>query len=116
MTEDPDRPTDKDRVHALQHDYLDLIHAVQTGCEYGVAGMHGDPRHASQDQWAIQKRLRVGVNSAIISQGALVKLLVAKGVITELEYWESIVAEFRDAVAGYEAELGKKFGSQVRLR
>lgn len=114
--QDPDRPTDEDRVAALQHDYLDLLHAVQSGCAYGVAGMHGDPIQTPGHEWAVQKHLRVGVNSALISQGALVKLLVDKGVITELEYWESVVAEFRAAVEGYEAEFSEKFGAKVRLR
>jgi hypothetical protein len=125
MTSDPDRPTDEDRVHALQHDYMDLLHAVQTACEYGIAGMHGavplptrDPHDGvpcQPQEWAIQKHLRTGLNGVLISEGALARLLISKGLMTELEYWEALVVAFREAVVGYERELSAKFGTQVRL-
>lgn len=116
MSDNPDVPTDEDRVHALHHDYLDHLHAIQSGCEYGGGGMHGDPRTMPELEWHVQKHLRVGINGALISQGALAKLLIAKGVISDLEYWEALVAEFRDAVAGYEKELADRLGLRVRLQ
>lgn len=119
MTEDQDTPTDTDRVQALQADYMDLLHAIQTGCEYGGGGMQGLPPLGPQvalDRWAVQKHLRVGINSAINSAGGLCKLLIAKGVITELEYWTAVVDEFRAAIAHEEAALTQRLGAEVHLR
>jgi hypothetical protein len=117
--DDPDRPTDEDRLHALQHDYADLIHAMQSGCEYGVGGMTGSPPvgpQAALDRWREQKHLRVGVNSVNVSIGALSKLLVAKGVITDLEYVQAVVDELRAYVGELEAEISQTFGIKVTLR
>lgn len=118
-TQDPDRPTDEDRLHALQHDYTELLHAMQSGCEYGVGGMTGTPPigpQAALDRWREQKHLRVGVNSVNVSLGALSKLLVAKGLITDLEYVEAIVDELRLYVGELEQEISTQFGVKVTLR
>lgn len=117
--QDPDRPTDEDRLHALQHDYTDLLHAMQSGCEYGAGGMTGTPPigpQAAVDRWREQKHLRVGVNSVNVSLGALSKLLVAKGVITDLEYAQTLVDELRTYVGELEQEISAKFGIKVTLR
>lgn len=113
--QDPDVPTHEDR----QHDYTELIHAMQSGCEYGVGGMTGNPPvgpQAALNRWREQKHLRVGVNSVNVSLGALSKLLVAKGLITDLEYIQAVVDELRAMVTQLEAEITQRFGMKVTLR
>jgi len=65
--------------------YAAAMHRMQSAvahmiAQLGLKGAGADP-----------KRLRVGVNSALADHGALVKLLVAKGVFTEDEYGQAIV-------------------------
>lgn len=91
----------------LQTEYEALLHAMQTGVKY-------------EQEWGVSdaqspKHLRVGVNSAIIQNSALVILLVNKGVITWLEYWQAQVDAFRQEVAEYEERLSAARGLKVNL-
>lgn len=75
--------------------YLDACHAMQTGVMYEMetAALRG-ARHESSEP----KHLRAGINSAMVSHGALVKLLVEKGILT----WDEYVTSQADAM---EAEV-----------
>jgi hypothetical protein len=81
---------DKIKEHAR------LSHAMQAGV---ALLMHQDPTETSP------KHLRVGVNVALADQGALVKLLIDKGVITEDEYGDAIVAGMQREVDSYTERL-----------
>lgn len=81
---------DKIKEHAR------LSHAMQAGV---ALLMHQDPSETSP------KHLRVGINVALADQGALARLLVAKGVITEDEYGDAIVEAMQHEVDSYVERL-----------
>jgi hypothetical protein len=58
--------------------YMAAAHAMQSGVAMAMNydASQTDPKH-----------LKVGVNSSLVTTSALVHLLIAKGVITELEYF-----------------------------
>ncbi len=83
-----------------QDRYAAACHAMQTGVAMTMernGGVGGDtsPKH-----------LRVGVNSALVTDTALAKLLIGKGIITRAEYFESLADEMEAEVQRYRAELG----------
>jgi hypothetical protein len=83
-------------------DYTSLLHAMQTGVAYV---MEKEPSETSP------KQLRVGVNSAMVENGALVSLLIEKGLIT-LEEWEAaLTAMMTREVQMYEARVNQLYGS-----
>lgn len=98
--------TEKEQVAELKEQYRVLMHAVQTGVAYTL-------EFNSQEGTA--KHLRVGVNSALINQCAIVKLLINRGIITELEYWEAVVEQTKLEVTSYEEKLSVVMGS-VKLK
>lgn len=61
------------------------------------------------------KHLRVGVNSAMADHGALVRLLVAKGVITDEEYVAAITEAVEQERDRYAAELSRAMGAKITL-
>lgn len=100
--------TDDERKAAAQERYTAAAHAMQTGV---AAGMIPGARHAETEP----KHLRVGVNSALVSVGALAALLVRKGVITEVEYFEAMADGMEAEAKRYADELSERFGTQVTL-
>jgi hypothetical protein len=66
--------------------YLDAAHGMQSGVAY-VMETEPEPKETSL------KHLRVGVNSAMCNQAALVRLLIAKGLFTPEEYEKEIADE-----------------------
>ena len=82
-----------------QQRYLDACHGMQTGVKYETesAALRG-----ARDTATEPKHLRVGVNSAMVSHAALVKLLVEKGILTEDEYITSQADAMEAEVALYE--------------
>ena len=74
------------RIEAAKARYKAAAHAMQTGVAFT---MDSNPSETSP------KHLRVGVNSAMVEHGALVHLLMQKGIITEVEYLESL-ADFME--------------------
>jgi hypothetical protein len=61
--------------------YAEAMHAMQTG----VANLSGND--------LAPKHLRVGINSALVDNAALARLLVKKGVFTQEEYTEEVRLE-----------------------
>lgn len=86
--------------------YERAMHAMQTGVlmEMELGSKDTTPKH-----------LRVGVNSALCDQSSLAHLLIRKGVITEDEYVEAVIAGIEDEVRRYEDRLSKMLGKKVVL-
>jgi hypothetical protein len=73
--------------------YLAAAHAMQSGVAMAMNydASQTDPKH-----------LKVGVNSALVTASAIVHLLIAKGVITEAEYFiglANLMEDERDSYA-----------------
>jgi hypothetical protein len=98
-------PTDPALIE-LHERYMRAAHAMQTGVAYMD---HYDPKPMTA------KHLRVGVNTAHSDLGALVRLLISKGVLTELEYMAAIVEAMEDEVASYEAALMQATGGLTKI-
>lgn len=85
-----------------------LLHAMQSGVaysiEYGLNKEDTEPKH-----------LRVGINNALISTGALVDLLISKGVISQEEWVEAYNACLRKEVESYELALSVHLKTRVKL-
>ncbi len=86
--------------------YLQACAAMQSGVAF-------DQANGSKD--GSSKHLRVGINSALSSHCALVKLLIAKGLITEAEYLEAVRLEMVAEVDRYERLLSERVGVEVKL-
>ncbi len=82
--------------------YLDAIHGVQAGVGYELFRNDGDDSRA-------HKHLRTGVNSAMCDHTALVRLLIAKGIITPEEYAEEVRLEANRELDRYEDRAGVQF-------
>jgi hypothetical protein len=76
--------------------YLDACHAMQTGVAVmmNYRPSETDPKH-----------LRVGVNSAMVGNAALVRLLSAKGVFTLDEYYKELADEMEREAGRYSDEV-----------
>ena len=72
-------------IEALEAEHQRLCHAVQAG----VAQEMSIPTDASTDP----KHLRVGVNIAMCDQAALVKLLVEKGILPNMDEEDQVSLE-----------------------
>ena len=86
--------------------YYELCHAMQSGV---ASKMEYDDRETQP------KHLRVGVNSALVSNGALVALLIDKGVFTQAEYEAKLNEYMEQEVKRYEVDLSVHFGRDVKL-
>lgn len=93
-------------MSAAMSRYFKACHAMQTGV---AADLEHDPSSATP------KHLRVGVNSAMVEHGALVRVLIAKGVFTQEEYEEELANGMEAEVARFEALLSNRMGGNVKL-
>lgn len=88
--------------------YLAAAHAMQSGVAMEMKTISGqraaDPKH-----------LRAGINAAMVEHGALVKLLMDKGIITQEEYTKAIADGMEAEQRKYEALLADFFGHPVSL-
>lgn len=90
--------------------YTRAAHAMQSGVRFKMT-QEGVPD--DEDMWpghTSPKHLRVGINAAMSDQGALVRLLISKGLFTQEEYTKAIADAMQDEVRSYEAEFGVQFG------
>lgn len=90
----------------LQERYLIAAHAVQAG----VAMELNDDPHSGTP-----KHLRVGISMAVVEHGALARLLIKKGIITDEEYMAELVAGVEDERREYEERLSARYGSKITL-
>lgn len=91
--------------------YEAALHAMQSGV---AMQMHHDGGPEGNGETS-PKHLRVGVNSAMIDGAALARLLIEKGVITEIEYYEQLVVLAEEEQRRYEAILSERFGREIKL-
>lgn len=82
-------------------------HRMQTGVafEHGRGSGDGSPKH-----------LRVGVNTALVDHGALAKILIDKGIITEEEYLEAIVLGMEAEADHYAKRINDELGTDGRVQ
>lgn len=88
-------------------EYTRLGHAIQSG----VALEINNPAIKSAEP----KHLRTGLNCVMSDFGSLGRLLIAKGLITEDEYFEAVLTGLRAEVASYEQRLNAAFGGRPRI-
>jgi hypothetical protein len=86
--------------------YLRAAHAVQSGI---AALLERDPKIGTP------KHLRVGIDTGKAEHAALARLLIAKGMITEEEYTEAIIAGVEAEQRAYEERLSIIYGTKIRL-
>ena len=96
----------------LFDEYLANMHAIQSGVKMQI---ELDRASGGNTAGADPKHLRVGVNSSMVNDEAVARLLIAKGVFTEIEYYEAMVEASAKEKARYEAELSAQMGSKVTL-
>lgn len=86
--------------------YEAAMHAMQSGVamEMNYRPQPTEPKH-----------LRVGINSALCDHAALVRILIAKGILTEDEYIAEIADEAEREVARYEESLTDLVGAKITL-
>jgi len=88
--------------------YLAACHAMQTGVLLEISH---DEVWGTTESAASPKHLRTGVNSALVETGAIVGLLIEKGVITEEEWFKALADNMEREVKKYESKLpGVKLG------
>lgn len=87
--------------------YEQACHAMQSGVAFE---MERDPKPTEP------KHLRVGVNSALVNDEALVQLLIAKGIITQDEYLEALRVAMNEEVDRYQSRIERRYGLSVELR
>jgi len=96
----------------LQRRYEIAAHAVQAGV---AMELNDDPPSRSGSPVS-PKMLRTGVNLAMVEHGALVRVLIAKGIFTEEEYFEELVKGVEAEQAAYEARLTARFGGKTKIK
>ena len=87
-------------------EYIKLAHAIQTGVgwEHQYGSDDGSPKH-----------LRTGLANVMSDLGSIGRLLIAKGIITEQEYFEAILDGLKREVAEYERRLQVRMGGKITL-
>lgn len=90
----------------LERRYHAAAHAVQSGV---AMELHDDPASGSP------KHLRTGLNMAMVEHGALARLLIAKGIITNEEYMAELVAGVEDEQRQYEERLTARHGGKTKV-
>lgn len=83
--------------------YEAAMHAMQSGVEF-LKGSSLEPKH-----------LRVGVNSALESNGALTELLIEKGIFTHDEYMAKLIKYVQMDIDLYKIRLKEKYGMDTDI-
>jgi hypothetical protein len=86
--------------------YRAAAHAIQTGVALALD---------RGDTMASPKQLRVGIDLRACDHAALVRLLIAKGVVTEEEYLEAIADEAEREKKRIEDSLLERYGVRIGL-
>jgi hypothetical protein len=107
---DHDYPFDKPR-NDLPYDVA--LHGVQAGAALEIAQANAGLPDALL---RALKHLRVGIDSAMVNDAAMARLLVKRGIITGEAYIEEIRLEANRELDRYEARLSEAYGRKVTLR
>ena len=97
---------DADRKRRAIERYEAAAHGMQSGVAFDLE---------RGDQSGTPKHLRVGINAAMADHGALVTLLMAKGLFTEIEYLEALADAMEAERKRYQQHLGAPYGLEVTL-
>lgn len=85
----PEEAAAAERYQAAMHGVQSAVaYLIETGGESGTSG----------------KSLRVGVNAAMVDTAAVAELLMAKGVITRLEYFQALAVKAEEELERYQAK------------
>lgn len=95
-----------EKLEDVAQEYLELTRAMQSGVKMLME------RDASETS---PTHLRVGINSSLRDCASLAKLLLKKGIISELEYYTAIRDGMREEVELYEKKLSDIFGTGIHL-
>ena len=87
----------------------ELTHAIQSGVKYDMESRPLESHNTDV------KHLRTGVNLGMSYHGALVVLLIEKGLFTKDEYVDKMIEFLRREVASYEKMLTERFGKPTTL-
>lgn len=91
--------------------YEQALQAMQAGVGWELRLlMEKNPRELTPEVVRQLKHLRVGINARACDHTALVKLLIAAGVISEPQYLEALRQEMLLEVMRYEDELTRQNG------
>lgn len=93
------------QLDQLEEDYKFHAKRMQTGV-------------ATMMQWSTEcdpKHLRVGVNSAMVTDKGLAELLIEKGIITKVEYFTAMRDAMKAEADEYERLVQEKLGPIVKL-
>lgn len=93
-------------LNELKREYLELCHALQSGVAFKMTLDNSETR---------PKHLRVGVNSALVSNSALMRLLLKKKIITEIEYYQELNIVMEEEVKNYQSWLSEHMDKDVIL-
>lgn len=95
--------TDEGKKAQLVERYHRAAHRVQTAIGFM-------PNHENQQV----KHMRTGIDMSKSDMGGLARLLIQKGVMTELEYLEAVAEAAEREAAAYENELSVRYGRNVQ--
>lgn len=101
-----------EKIFELSRRYQAAMHGVQTGIATLIRVVARDGAEWSP---ATPKHLRAGVDSSMVQNGALVALLIRKGVFTELEWAEALCGQAEKERLAYEQEVAVWLGGDVKL-
>jgi len=93
----------------LRGRYLTALHGMQSGVAFLLEGRHPERIECEA------KHLRVGVNSAMSEHSGLAKLLIEKGVFSELEYTRAVTEAAEAECRLYEERVSEAAGRPVKL-
>jgi len=93
--------------------YEAALHAMQAG----IMMEQQLDREERGESWCTDthKHARVGINSAMLECGAIVSLLVEKGIITREEFEIRLCDAVNEEVDQYERRLSLHFGKKITL-
>ena len=96
----------------VRKEYEAALHAMQSGV---LQEIENEMPELPPMLKRFLKHERVGINSALCDQAAMVRLFIQKGLFTEAEYVLAIRDEMRAEQRRYEQRLSQLFGFPVTL-
>lgn len=95
----------------------ELRHAIQTGEKFEMETGPNANFYAAHPGLANDiKHLRTGISCAMCEHGAISRLLVSKGLVTEAEFYDASLNSLKEEITRYEQRISSLVGRPVRLR